>query len=460
MIIFVTCLVLFAAASLPLKSHAAFKRIGYDPAKLLRLEIILLSLLWMLPLFGKTGEIEYGWYSFYFLAALTSIAFWSLGTRLKLPRPAPLVSAETAKKALVAASLPFVFYYVATGTLLDQLNSIANLSIYQLRTNHWQNFGGSGDAFLFLASCAAYPAALLWPISKPRSGVFFFSLFVFALFAITAIAGGSRMVLVFSIAISLLLWHSKHPIKPLTLLRTRPFFSISAVAAGLGALYYIFYFVLAERVPGLSSQYDLLSRVIVGAKPTDLMVRINEWTGGVAGVVAISVSYFSSTLTFFESFMRDSTQCNCSPQYGVYNFPFLDNLIGGDWFEIRTQIAYFWASRGTGQNPWASSYRDFFIDFGLIGSLIFNAVVFASLGALAGSAATKRDDLSKLVVAYISAFVLITPLLSPLLILVISLPLYGLLMGSAFVAPNTRSLLRRGSSAATRQSNFSGTLVK
>lgn len=393
----------------------------------------------MLPFFQKSDSIQYGWYAVYFLAVLTSITAWTVGTHVRLPKLTARVSASTAKRVLLAASLPFVLYYIGTGNFFAHLSSITSLSVYQLRVNHWQSFGAGGDPILFLTSCAAYPSALLWPIAKPRSMVFYYSLFIFGLFAAISIAGGSRMVLVFSALTCLLLLHTKYRIRPIVMLRARPAAALSALCLAFFALYYVFYYVLAERVPGLSTQYEALSLIIVGARPTSLMQQINEFTGGTAGVVAISVSYFSSPLTFFEAFMRDRSQCGCFPSFGVYNFPFLDNVLGGDWFEIRARIAHFWMTRGVGQNPWATSYRDFFIDFGWIGSFVFNALIFFLLGAFARSAAAKRDDVSKLIVAYIAAFVLVTPLLSPLLILVVSLPLYGLVIGGAFIAQQAQA---------------------
>lgn len=426
MIFFLLCLVAFVVATYPIRSHSVLSSLGYDPARLLKLLFVFSAALWALPLFKKSDDIEYLWFGYYFLGAWLSIAALSLGSRIS-PSKEWGISNNTAINLLILASLPYAIYILGTGTLAEQINSVFQESLIQLRADHWNAFGQDGNAFLFLSSCLAFPGALIWPQARRGSWKFYYSLFLMLSFTFSTISTGSRVVLAFAAFVILISIYSLNQNSASAGLKRLParlvMFSVVALVA-----YYVFYYALAERLPSIEYRFAVMSDFILGSPPTDAMLKLNEETAGAAGVLAISISYFSSPLTFFEIFMRDMEICACTSKMGAYNFPFLDVLLGENWFHIRSQIASFWQWQGYAANPWSTGLRDFLIDFGSIGALIFIAVFFFGLGALIRISAENQASLGRLAGGYFTGICLITPFLSPLFILNLSIPMYGLVI--------------------------------
>lgn len=91
-------------------------------------------------------------------------------------------------------------------------------------------------------------------------------------------------------------------------------------------------------------------------------------------ILAISSTYFSYTVI----------ACQISIEFGhvqdwyslgLYNVGIISQVmgalgLGNPFHELRIQIAWFMDSLGLPKNPWATSARDFLIDFGYIGSVL------------------------------------------------------------------------------------------
>ncbi|MEO9298515.1 hypothetical protein [Devosia alba] len=423
--IYLLCLAVFWAATRHATSGIHRQGI-WDPIVLYRRVLLAISLLWLLPLSQRDPAIQYWWFTFYFLAAGASILGWTLGSRIKFTRVNIGLSALQSGRLFFLFALPFILLYLGTGQFFVDVSRLLSSSVSEIRAEHWESFGAATalDALVYLASYVAIPFALSWSVMRSRSLAYFGSLLAFCLIMVLALSDASRTAIIFYSFVVILASLQKHSGSVAgNIQRNYLMFSVFIILSAVG-LYYFLYVYFIERVPDLADRFPYYYRNIAGEFPSAFLLNLSDRSGGVAGIIAASASYFSSTLTFFERFMREHESCRCLYAFGAYNFSILDLFGLTDWISVRAGITEFWSLRGPSTNPWASSYRDWFIDFGSLGAPVFGFAMFALLGGVWRMAANRSDGLGQFAATYICAFIMVVPLLSPLFMHGFSIPLY------------------------------------
>jgi hypothetical protein len=432
--LFVGFLALFWLATAPARSVALKKEMRFDPIRVYRTIILTIGVLWLLPLSQIDPLTDYTYFGLYYLAAAASIWGWVLGTHRVTGRIQIGINETTLLGTLFALSLPFVVIYPLSGNLFDDFRAITQSSALELRQLHWENFNQRSllDNLVQLSSYAALPFSFYWTTARRKGLAFWYSICLFALCLIPGITDASRTGLVFFVAVAVMILYRQRGISLRDLAKRHPFMAIVALAIVAFAIYYLTFVFLLQKAPGLSFEYYRVYVNIAGAPPSSLLLDMNSATGGTIGVFAASLSYFTSTLTFFEAFLRDASSCGCTEQWGAYNFSILDLLGITDWNAIRASIARFWEMRQAGVNPWASSYRDWFIDFGYFGTIIFGFALFYFFGSAVRSSSSRVDSISVITCTYVAIMIQIVPMLSPLLSTAFFVPLVMLLFFSKF----------------------------
>jgi hypothetical protein len=443
---FIAALALFFVVTMPLKASPEVAALGFEPVKIVRMLIIFSAVIWLLPITEMPPKASWQWTGSYFLSAAVSLAALAWGTRVKIDIGRGALKPESAVDLLLVIAAPFVFYYAASGALFTDLGAVLTESLLDRRFRMWEEFG-EGDRIKLVLGFLAYPAAHVWALRSPRSLAFWWSVVVFVLFVVVGSATGGRMMLIFSTVVCGLLLHMKYDLSPRRMLKGRIFSSILLAMLTCWLAYYVLYYVMSERIPQMATRYEHISYLVTGAYPSRWMLDLNDATNGAAGSVALNLGYFSSSITFYQTFM--ASPC-CEGQVGVYNFPFLGAVMDASWFDIRDEIAYYWTRQGLSPNPWATAWRDWYIDFGFVGSFAFSIAVFATLGMVLRSVAVQRTSYAWLVAAYTMGMLLVMPLLSPLLIQVISIPYYSMLALYVFVGQTAGSKQSTGPSAPRR----------
>lgn len=451
MLIHIVGLVVFWTATRQAKSGMHHQGL-WDPIVLYRRVLIAVSLLWILPLSQRDPGIQYWWFAFYFLSASASIFGWIIGSRTKFKRIEVGLTTLQSGRLIFLLALPFLLLYLGSGRFLADISRLASSSVSEIRAEHWESFGATTtfDALMYLASYIAVPFALSWSAMRPRSLSYFGSLLAFCLVIILALSDASRTAIIFYMSVILLTALQKYGSSVAGEIKKNYLMFGLFIAIALMGMYYFLYVYFLERIPDIVARFPYYYRNISGEFPSEILMMSNEWSGGVTGVLAASASYFSSTLTFFEQFMRDHEACRCLYSFGAYNFSILDLVGLTDWGSVRAGITEFWSLRSASTNPWASSYRDWFIDFGTIGSPIFGFILFAVLGGLWRMAASRSDRLGKFAATYICTFVMVVPLLSPLFIHGFSIPLYIIVFFIVFTRPVTSKLHSRAGLATSK----------
>jgi len=146
-----------------------------------------------------------------------------------------------------------------------------------------------------------------------------------------------------------------------------------------------------------------------GQLPRHLTRLELEWKAAI-----LSSCYASSPIRYLDDFVA----LEWPKQFGAYNggIVFQDNFA-----KQRESIALYYRAKGVGENPWATSMRDFWIDFG---SLAFLA--YLPLGALLGwfSRRSRLATESQVILrAMAVCAALLIPFISPLIIRPILFPI-------------------------------------
>lgn len=110
--------------------------------------------------------------------------------------------------------------------------------------------------------------------------------------------------------------------------------------------------------------------------------------------------------------------------YGLYNFNFAEKIIptGVDskYKEVSDKLRSISENDNFNVNPWASAFRDFIIDFGIFGSLIFIFIFSIICNNIYSSFFTKSINGKKLLISsYLSFFCFMLPFTSPIRIMVL-----------------------------------------
>lgn len=147
--------------------------------------------------------------------------------------------------------------------------------------------------------------------------------------------------------------------------------------------------------------------------------------------LAFGSTYISSPLVKYNYYI---TEMKISDWYamGAYNFPILEKV-----FTLSNERHYFFREKidiysqldKNEGNPWATAYRDFVIDFGLIGSLIMSFISGFILTKLSNVYKRNRANSFDLSVSSLSSFsCMLIPFYSPFVVIGQILFLMGLFM--------------------------------
>lgn len=152
---------------------------------------------------------------------------------------------------------------------------------------------------------------------------------------------------------------------------------------------------------------------------------------------ALGTCYVVEPVHVLDDFLSDN-EGFWDYRYGVYN---LSTIFPEEFTNIRDEIAIYFKRKGYGQNPWATSMRDFWIDFGW-----FAFLAYLPLGLFFGWLARHRvfrteTDVMRFGLLAVCAF--LVPFLSPLVIRQALYPLVVTLLvdfGLYLVMPQKRQV--------------------
>lgn len=297
-----------------------------------------------------------------------------------------------ASGGLQTPSGPFATVRSADETALNQILAVATIvyvisciplvpdvlgsSVSDLRATHWQQFGQNERSIIDIVRGMSRLGAIIMfvvvvdNLARRQTRFVFFGLAaMFAIFIETTSFGG-RFLFIFylsAIIVSYMTIRSAHRMS-----RKVRFSAFAFVAAAA-------YFSLIEfpiirnpdllRDPGLYLSFiepSVIGPWITGTESEFIRSRLIG--------LAVSVQYFATPLLKLEFSIADLGVQRWYAS-GTYNLPFLAplyDLLGFDsvdFLEARDMIASYLANAGNANNPWATGFRDFLIDFSWLGSI-------------------------------------------------------------------------------------------
>ena len=124
--------------------------------------------------------------------------------------------------------------------------------------------------------------------------------------------------------------------------------------------------------------------------------------------LAFSTCYFVSPVHNLDDFIADNSE-SWSFKLGSYN---LGLLFRDSFKSSRLEIAQYYQQRGLATNPWATSVRDFWLDFGLLAPLAYFPL--GLLVARVSPRSLKDDELAVARTALLLPWAVMLPFISPL----------------------------------------------
>lgn len=288
----------------------------------------------------------------------------------------------------------------------------------RLREAHWQQANSQG-AFNKIINLMAY-LAFLFVISFPYARRYWRKSYlpcvvIFSAVLEYSLQQGARALIVISVIGYAATYISIFPT------------SISRKLIILVLFLIMFYFFGAEFYLSRNSNFALapdlfLRHNCAGASFTALG---SEMPNSVKALILASC-YFSSPPYFFEIFWTGGGVGSFG--LGTYNFGIISQ---GSFTSFRQEIASLLQQEALGQNPWATSARDAYIDFGFFAPL-FAAVLGAGVGMFAPI--NPRDGyIAAAKFSVLVCFAFFLPFMSPLIIRPIIYPLILLLFFRAVI---------------------------
>jgi len=314
------------------------------------------------------------------------------------------------KLTAIFFSFGTVFSSLASGSL-PLVSGFLQLS--DARSSHWESAYSLGavDRFLNAISYFSLLYVIAFPFARKNYGE---AWLVFIFVAISVIdftlQKGGRSIILYGLIGFLAVYVGLH--KP----KLRVVLSVVLVLVGafyiLGAEFYL------ARSPNFILAPDLFLRHnCAGASYTDMGERLSSELQA----LVLSSCYFSSPPYFFDVFLERRGIGELA--LGGYNL----SIIFSDMFvDARSDIAALFAHESFGQNPWSTSARDFFIDFGYL-AFLFSLVLGIILGRF--SKAYPVDSYAGVVrLGILACFAFMFPFISPLVIRPIIYPIIFLMM--------------------------------
>lgn len=157
------------------------------------------------------------------------------------------------------------------------------------------------------------------------------------------------------------------------------------------------------------------------AKVSDSIVSYVDKNPRSNGLLALSFgsTYFSAPLVKFNYYFSEVLVQDWK-ELGLYNFPIIEKIFtlsNKEHFRIREEIKTRSNIDGNDSNPWATAFRDFSIDFGILGAIFCSFLSSVLIRKSYNMSFKKRDPFSLILCSLASIFSFVIPFYSPYLIL-------------------------------------------
>jgi hypothetical protein len=196
------------------------------------------------------------------------------------------------------------------------------------------------------------------------------------------------------------------------------------ITAGVLSFILLFGVFPAIRNPALLESADVfIDYHHNGAEISPHVKRVVDAYPSTIGLfgIAFGTTYITAPLVKFTYYLEEH---HVESWYGLgsYNFPILEKmttLSNKNYFHLRDKVKQVSITDKNESNPWSTGYRDFMIDFGLLGTLAFSFLSGFVLQAFYKSYAYVKDaNLFRLSLSTLSSFsAMLIPFYSPYVVL-------------------------------------------
>lgn len=350
------------------------------------------------------------------------------------------------ERRMIFAMLTLIFVALATlrsllASEIPILNATSDLEAARLA--HWERGGENVDLFtqtIRIFSYAAIAYVMLTPLfwragrnTKKRGGIYINPHLLLAIAAGVmlvdqSLRDGGRSALIYILiggtAVNLALFRVKW----------------SRLLAGAIAAFALLYLITVPFYLARNSNFSV---------DPGLFVRHNCQSGKLSPAIArgsdhlqafaVSTCYVSTPIYALDDFLTDN-EGKWEHTLGSYN---LGTVLQADFADTRERIALYYKARNLAENPWATSMRDFWIDFGWLAFLIY-----LPLGLFFGWASkrqTLRTETEVMRLGLIAVCAFMVPFISPLVTrgLIYPILLTVLVDWGLKLLPDQRRLARR-----------------
>jgi hypothetical protein len=253
----------------------------------------------------------------------------------------------------------------------------------------------------------------------------YIAIFAFLSIVIETAFQGGRTLIVYCIAM-MIISYSHYSLKNRGI---NPIFSnkrrvIIFITAGLLSFILLFGVFPSIRNPALLESADVFIDYHHNqAEISPRIVKVVDAHPNTIGLfgIAFGSTYITAPLVKFTYYLEEH---NVDAWYGwgAYNFPILEKmttLSNKNYFYLRDKVKHVSITDKNESNPWSTGYRDFMIDFGLLGGLVFSFLSGFVLQAFYKSYAyVKNANLFRLSLCTLSSFsAMLIPFYSPYVVL-------------------------------------------
>jgi hypothetical protein len=314
-----------------------------------------------------------------------------------------------------------------TATVLGDIGFVvkgllsASFDLQQQRVAHWDGFGGGmsgGSAIKSVGRSASMMLASLtyYSVLSKRKFWLLGSLIGWFNLLALSISDASRATIMFSMIMAGFVY--VHCLRVDVRVKEK---KINKKLVGIAAIavYFVLVVFPAMRNPDIVDAYDKYLQFRDDSHLSEWVVSASRHQGAEhLSSLAFGSGYLSIPVVKFNQHVEGGV---ASWYYGgVYNVPIIGKVIAlftgnNPWYEVRERIEQMILSQGhLATNPWATGFRDVFIDFGIVlGFVVCFVVSYTFSWASAHFSRSTRIE-SILLVAVISVGIFVFPFTSSL----------------------------------------------